>query len=35
MVVGKDDWELSAVVPPAVVRTATQVDAQFCEAAPG
>jgi len=29
-IVGKDGWELVAVVPPAVVRTATQAYAQFC-----
>jgi len=28
--VGKDGWELVALVPPAVLPTATQTFAQFC-----
>jgi hypothetical protein len=29
-VAGKDGWEVVALVPPAVVRNATQAYAQFC-----
>jgi hypothetical protein len=29
-VLGKQGWELVAVIPPSAVRTATQTYAQFC-----